>query len=78
MDPAAEPFVFLFELVVASICTLGGFRFRRWAVEGRERVPRFSYTLETIICWCIYSVVVAFFVFWGRNSIFAYQNLGVG
>ena len=60
---------------IVLICTLGGFRFRRWAVTGRSRVPRFSQTVETIVCWGIYSLVVSFCVFWGSHWVFEYQQL---
>ena len=35
---------------------LGGLRFRRWAVEDRAGIPRFSNHVETVILWLIYSV----------------------
>ena len=50
-----DPQAFLLQVVVALICVLGGFRFRRWAVAGRDRIPRFSQTMETIVCWSVYS-----------------------
>lgn len=77
MEPGAEFLAISFEIGVAAICTLGGFRFRRWAVEGRDRIPRYPETIETIICWSIYSVVVSFFVFWGRNTVFEFHSLGL-
>lgn len=72
-----DPQGVLVQLVFALLCTLGGFRFRRWAVEGRERVARFSQTVETIVCWGIYSVFVSFCVFWGRHWLFEYQQLAL-
>jgi hypothetical protein len=56
---------------------LGGFRFRRWAVTGRSRVPRFSQTVETIVCWGVYGAFVSFFVFWGSHWIFEYQQISI-
>ena len=70
-----DPHGFLLQIAVVLICTLGGFRFRHWAVEGRDRVPRYSPTVETIVCWSIYSVLVSFCVFWGRHWLFEYQQL---
>ncbi|MCP4038704.1 MAG: hypothetical protein GY733_17320 [bacterium] len=72
-----DPQYFLLQIVFVLVCTLGGFRFRRWAVAGRERVPRFSRTVETVVCWSIYSLLVSFCVFWGRNWLFEYQQLGL-
>lgn len=34
---------------------LGGLRFRRWAVEDRPGIPRYSQRVETIILWLVYS-----------------------
>ncbi|HEB89403.1 MAG TPA: hypothetical protein ENI85_07515 [Deltaproteobacteria bacterium] len=34
---------------------VGGLRFRRWAVEDRPGIPRFSNHVETIILWMLYS-----------------------
>ncbi len=36
-----------------------GLRFRRWAVEGRAGIPRFSANIETIMLWLVYSVGVS-------------------
>lgn len=72
-----DPQGFLLQIVLVLICMLGGFRFREWAVSGRERVARFSPTVETILCWSIYSLVVSFCVFWGRNWVYEYQQLAM-
>ncbi len=72
-----DPQAFLFQIVIVLLAVLGGFRFRRWAVEGRTRVPRYSHTVETILCWGIYSVFVSFCVFWGSNWWFEYQRLAL-
>lgn len=74
---SADPQGVLLQIVVLLLSILGGFRFRRWAVTGRERVPRFSQTAETILCWGIYSMLVSFCVFWGRHWYFEYQQLGL-
>lgn len=37
----------------------GGFRFRRWVIEDRPGVPRYSPQVETIYLWLIYSTLVA-------------------
>ncbi|MCP4035744.1 MAG: hypothetical protein GY944_12655 [bacterium] len=70
-----DPQAFLLQVVVILLCVLGGFRFRRWAVNGRPRIPRYSETVETILCWSIYSVFISFCVFWGRNCLYEYQQL---
>ena len=59
-DMSEDPQGFLLQVVFVLICTLGGFRFRRWAVTGRSRVPRFSQTVETIVCWGVYGAFVSF------------------
>ena len=71
-----DPQVFLLQLVFVLLAALGGFRFRRWAVAGRTRVPRYSKTVETIVCWGIYGAFVSFCVFWGSNWWFEFQQLG--
>ena len=38
---------------------LGGLRFRRWAVDDRPGIPRFSSHVETIVLWLLYSGVVS-------------------
>jgi hypothetical protein len=38
---------------------LGGLRFRRWAVEDRPGIPRYSANVETIMLWLIYSLGVS-------------------
>ncbi len=37
----------------------GGLRFRRWVVEDRPGVPRYSMHLETVVLWLIYSGMVS-------------------
>ena len=49
-------------LVVAlglPLFVLGGLRFRRWAVEDRPGIPRYSENTETIMLWLIYSFGVS-------------------
>ncbi|MHA7839718.1 MAG: hypothetical protein ACX98W_19815 [bacterium] len=43
----------------ALLFVRGGLRFRRWAVEDRVGIPRFSIHTETIMIWLVYSAVVA-------------------
>ena len=38
---------------------LGGLRFRRWIVEDRAGIPRYSLHVETITLWLLYSGAVA-------------------
>ena len=72
---SAEPQIFLIQFAIVVFAVLGGFRFRRWAVAGRTRVPRYSPTVETIACWAVYGAFVAFCVFWGSHWWFEYQQL---
>ncbi len=37
----------------------GGMRFRRWAVEDRPGIPRYSETGETVFLWTLYSGLIA-------------------
>ena len=47
-------------LLLGSACfVVGGVRFRRWAVDDRWGVPRYSRTLETMLLWLLYSGFVA-------------------
>lgn len=41
------------------IYVIGGLRFRRWAVDDRPGVPRFSSHVETVVLWVLYSGVVS-------------------
>jgi hypothetical protein len=41
------------------IYVLGGLRFRRWIVEDRAGVPRYSANVETIFLWLVYSSAVS-------------------
>lgn len=38
---------------------LGGLRFRRWVVEDRAGIPRYSAHVETIFLWLLYSGAVS-------------------
>ncbi len=75
MEPVTSYESMLIQFSLTLIVMTGGFRFREWAVAGRERQPRFSHTTETVLCWLIYSLVVSFVVFWGRQSVFALQQV---
>jgi hypothetical protein len=48
-----------FAALSLALYVVGGFRFRRWAVEGRPGVPRFSPQVETILLWLLYSSAIA-------------------
>jgi len=37
----------------------GGVRFRRWAVEDRVGVPRYSANVETVMLWLIYNAGIS-------------------
>ena len=43
----------------ALLYVRGGMRFRRWAIEDRAGIPRFSIHTETVMLWLVYSAVVA-------------------
>ena len=73
-----DPQAFLIQLAIVLVAVAGGFRFRRWAVAGRARVPRYSQTVETIVCWGLYGAGVSFCVFIGSNWWFEYQQLPPG
>ena len=49
----------IFSLLLTAVGTalyiMGGVRFRRWAIEDRPGVPRYSPNVETIMLWLIYS-----------------------
>lgn len=40
----------------------GGLRFRRWIVEGRPGIPRYSPHVETISLWLLYSSAVSLLI----------------
>ena len=56
-------------VAVAAAFVLCGIRFRKWAVEGRLGVPRFSRHAETVVLWLVYSGAVGFVVFWIRQAL---------
>ncbi len=37
----------------------GGVRFRRWAIDDRPGIPRYSQRVETFILWLVYSGAIA-------------------
>jgi hypothetical protein len=41
---------------------VGGLRFRRWVVEDRPGIPRYSETGETVFLWTIYSGGIALII----------------
>ncbi len=43
----------------ALIFVAGGLRFRRWVINDRPGIPRFSNSIETIILWLVYSGAVS-------------------
>lgn len=45
--------------LATALFVVGGMRFRRWAVEDRPGIPRYSETGETVFLWAIYSGLVA-------------------
>lgn len=38
---------------------VGGLRFRRWVVDDRPGVPRYSAHVETVFLWLLYSSFVS-------------------
>lgn len=47
----------------------GGLRFRRWAVDDRPGVPRFSAPVETVLLWLVYSGVLAIAIVVARQTL---------
>lgn len=45
--------------VMIPIYVKGGLRFRRWVVEDRPGIPRYSPHVETISLWMLYSSFVS-------------------
>lgn len=45
--------------ICALLFVIGGLRFRRWAIDDRPGIPRFSNQVETIILWLVYSGAVS-------------------
>ena len=46
----------------AVLFVAGGLRFRRWAVEDRPGIPRYSETGETVFLWVLYSGLIALII----------------
>ncbi len=46
-------------VLALALYVAGGLCFRRWAVDGRPGVPRFSTRVETIVLWLLYSGVLS-------------------
>ena len=46
-------------VVGLALYVAGGVRFRRWAVDDRPGVPRFSTPIETVVLWLLYSGVLS-------------------
>ena len=42
-----------------ALYVAGGVRFRRWAVDDRPGIPRFSAPVETVLLWLVYSGVLS-------------------
>ena len=53
----------------AVLYVMGGIRFRRWAVDDRWGVPRFSQTTETVLLWLLYSGVVSIAIIVTRQTL---------
>lgn len=52
-----------------ALYVLGGIRFRRWAVDDRWGVPRFSQSVETVLLWLLYSAAVSIAVIVARQTL---------
>jgi len=48
---------------------VGGVRFRRWAVEDRPGIPRYSANVETIMLWLVYSVGISIMIVVVRQAL---------
>lgn len=55
--------------VGAVLFFVGGLRFRRWAVEDRPGIPRYSETGETVFLWTVYSGVIALIIVLIRQTL---------
>ena len=53
----------------ALLYIMGGIRFRRWAVDDRSGIPRFSSATETIVLWLLYSGAVSFAIVILRQTL---------
>jgi hypothetical protein len=67
-DPTALLYVGLV-MLAAGLFVVGGVRFRRWAVEGRAGVPRYSANVETILLWLVYSVGISIAIVVVRQTL---------
>ena len=52
-----------------ALFVMGGLRFRRWAVEDRPGIPRYSETGETIFLWTVYSALIALLIILVRQTL---------
>ncbi|MFK7894867.1 MAG: hypothetical protein AB8G23_03465 [Myxococcota bacterium] len=52
-----------------ALFLLGGLRFRRWAVEDRPGIPRYSETGETVFLWIVYSGLIALIIVLVRQTM---------
>ena len=68
VEPTSLASVALISLALA-LYVVGGVRFRRWAVDGRPGVPRFSPSVETILLWLVYSGVLSIAVVVVRQTL---------
>jgi hypothetical protein len=55
--------------LAAAVFVAGGVRFRRWAVEDRAGVPRYSANVETIMLWLVYSVGISIIIVVVRQTL---------
>ncbi len=59
MDLSLGNLVGLAYCVGAAVFINCGVRFRRWVVDDRPGIPRFSSHVETVLLWLIYSTAVS-------------------
>jgi hypothetical protein len=52
-----------------TLYVAGGLRFRRWAVDGRPGVPRFSSRVETVLLWLLYSGALSIAIVVARQTL---------
>ncbi len=52
-----------------TLYVFGGIRFRRWAVDDRWGVPRFSRSVETVLLWLLYSTAVSLAIIVARQTL---------
>jgi hypothetical protein len=56
-------------VIGAVLYVTGGLRFRRWAIDDRPGIPRYSASVETVVPWLLYSGLVAVVIIVVRQTL---------